>query len=551
MDSTDAKEICDRAKALEAKRGMFLTTWQEMADVMLPQRANFITQTAPGSKRTSEVYDSTPMQGARMLAGAVGTLLMPKTQKWLFVKPADKRAAEMDDVKAWLNDTEERMQAAMYNPMARFLPSTGVVDQDVTVFGTGAMYAGESGDRRRLSFRALHLRDILVARSEDGVLDTVYLRIRLTARQAVQRFGEDKVGEKVREALTGPKPEPDREFTFWQAVEPRTDRKPGRADDMNMRFRSRVVEEQSGHLVGEGGFRTFPFIVPQWDASADEEYGWGPGRVALPDAKTLQSQGKTILRAGHMAVDPPRLAANDSIVGRERLMPGKTTIYDIEAAAKLGGRPPIFPFVSGAQIPLAREMQQDGRELVWAAFFRNVLNLPIDAPQMTAFEIAERKEEMLRTAGPVFSRLEADYPAATGRRVFDIMLHAGAFADPPEALKRGGVRVEVRSPIEVVRKQIEAMAATRTVQVIAPFIEADPGVMDNFDADEIARSTAEVMGMPAKQIRPKDQVEHRRQQRAQAQQAQAALAMAEQAAGGLKDAGAGVADLAKAGQGGA
>ena len=54
-----------------------------------------------------------------------------------------------------------------------------------------------------------------------------------TARQAVQRFGEDKVSEKIREALKDDKSK-DKLFEFVQAIYPREDRDTRKRDNKNV-----------------------------------------------------------------------------------------------------------------------------------------------------------------------------------------------------------------------------------------------------------------------------------------------------------------------------
>ena len=68
--------------------------------------------------------------------------------------------------------------------------------------------------------------------------------------------------------------------------------------------------------------------------------------------------------------------------------------------------------------------------------------------------------------------------------------------------------------------------------------------MDNFDADEITRTLAEINGAPAKIMRGQDEVAEMRGQRQQAQLAQAGVNAAPQ----LADAGLKVAQIADMGQ---
>jgi hypothetical protein len=491
---SDVKELLGRFAGLRSERTGWESHWQELAEYLLPRRADFSGGRQPGAKRTEKQYDGTPMLAARNLAAAIDGLLKPKNARWFSVKPEDGDLAEDETVKLWLRRAEDRMAEALYEPRARFVQYGSEVDLDLVVFGTGVLYVGESVGTGRLQFRSHHLRDSYVAVNEEGDVDTVFLVQRLTARQAQQRFGADRLGERTREALD--RDEPDREFEFLRVCLPRLERDHRRADAANLPYAAIDIDVESEHRIAESGHAEFPYVVPRWETSTDEIYGRGPGMLALPDAKTLNQMGKTLLKAGHKAVDPPLLAPSDSFKSQVRTWPGGISYYDANALGSAGGRIPIQPLHSGANMPLGREMQNDVREQVWSAFFRNVLNLPTQGPQMTATEILERKEEFIRVIGPVFGRLEADYTGPLVERAFNILYRAGRFGLPPDALFGARLKFEYASPITKAQRMIEVAALGKTGQDLAQVAAVAPQIMDNFDHDKIAREVAEANGLP-------------------------------------------------------
>ena len=442
--------------------------WQDLAEVLLPRRADFTLQRSEGEKRTREIYDGTPQLARRGLSAALDGLIKPKTSRWFHIRADDDDLNDDDTVKAWLEAVEDRMWNTIYARSARFIQRSGEVDDDLVTFGTGVLFTGENRRLEGLTFRSHHLRDTLIAESGDGVVDTVLIDMRLTARQAAGLWGADALSKKVREALTKDRgKERDEEFLFVQAVTPREDLDPRRLDDRKLPFAHLVLEVESESEVEASGFHELPFAVPRWDTVSGELYGRSPGMLALPDARTLQAMDKTLLTAGQKAADPPVWALDDGVTSPVRTFPGGITYIDGEAARALG-RPPMGPLDLGKNIPLGREMQRDRREMVFAAFFRNVLQLPVGAPQMTATEVLERKEEFLRTMGPVFGRLESDYIGVVAERVFGIEQRAGRLPEPPEALAGRQVRFEFASPLDRARRAIEAAGLSRAMEVLAP-----------------------------------------------------------------------------------
>lgn len=520
--AANVKDLLDRFNRLVADRGIWESHWQSLAEVLLPNRATFTHQGVKGERKMRRIYDSTPMLARRGLTSALDGLIKPKERKWFRIKASDASLNNQEEAKRWLQESEDRMLRAIYNRQARFITHSGEVDNDLVTFGTGVLLTEEAPQLNRLSFRSVPLQNAFLGVNHEGDIDTIFLRFFWTARQAAQRYGEDSLGEKTREALKQPGDRGRQQrFQFVQAVTPRTDRDPRSSDSENMPFMTAHIDVSSEHLIGEGGYQEFPFAVPRWDTNSDEIYGRSPGMLALPDSNTLQAMDKTLLVAGQKSVDPPLLAADDAVLGTPRTFPGGVTYTDGQSWREMGG-PPIRPLETGANIPLGREMQNDRREQIWSAFFKNVLNLPVDGPQMTATEVLERKEEFIRTIGPTFGRLESDYVGQVVERVFNVMKRAGAFPEPPETLAGREVIFEFASPVQQARKQIEAAGAARSIEVLEPFIAADPEIMDNFDGDAIARDMPDAFGLPLRWMRPEEQVDAIREQRQQQQLAAAA-----------------------------
>jgi hypothetical protein len=225
--------------------------------------------------------------------------------------------------------------------------------------------------------------------------------------------------------------------------------------------------------------------------------------------------GKTILIGGQRAVDPPIWMLNDSVMSPVRNFPGGVTIFDSNDQSS---QAPVGVFPVSTNIPLGRDMQQDYREQVEAAFFKNVFNLPVDGPEMTATEVVERKEQFVRVLGPVFGRQETDYIGKVVERTFGIMSRAGAFLPMPEIMLEAEVDFRYQSPIQRARKQLEISALSASLQQLAPLAGAQPEILDNFDGDAVTRDAPEWSGLPFKWLKSKDAVAAIRQSRAEQQQ---------------------------------
>lgn len=509
-------KILKRWEQRRGEKSQWHPHYDDLARVMLPRRLGFTSTLVEGERRTDDIFDGTPMQAARGLANAVGGMVRPQGIPEVKMKAEDDRINAMEEAKAWFADSEEKLKSAFNNPKARFRHAAGETDLDLVVFGTAVLFCGESNKRNHLLFQSVHLKDATPCFNEEGSPDGMFRPRRMPLRHLAERFGEKKLSERSREAL---KETPDKKIEVLHAVLPRENYKADALLARNLPFMDMWIELEAKHELAEGGFHEFPFIVPRWDTSSGEDMGRSPGMIALPDADTLQSMGETILIAGQRAADPPLAVPNDGTHDAINTFPGGLAYYDIESAVAVRGSP-FFPIESGTNLPITRDMQADARSQVFAAFMRNVLNLPVAGPEMTATEVIQRKEEFIREIGPVFGRLETDYTAPLVERAFMIMLRAGAFLPIPEVLQGKNIRFEYDSPVKRIRQQIEAAAAKQWAAELVAMSEVKPEALDLINVDELARFSAEATGVPTKIVNGKDTVEAIREQRAEAMAAQ-------------------------------
>lgn len=531
-----ALDLLDAAAARFSRQAEWRNLWQEIALLIHPGRASFGTQ-QQNTDVNPEVYDGTPSQTRRGLGTTIDGLLKPSTTRWFWMKAENAKLNDDDEVKRWFDLVQDRMWDAIYSPEAGFISQSGAVDNDLASFGWGVLQTMERRNRSGLTFRSLFIGDVAIGESGAGRVDTADIRRTYTARQAAQIWSDDKLSPKIKEALASTnRKDRDKEFEFIECVYPRSDRDPRKSDNLNLPFASCIICKNDETIIEETGFNEFPMAIPRWEILAGQVYPRGPGWYALADSRTLQAVGKTLLIAGQWRTDPPKWVIDDGVLSPVRTWPGGLTVVSAEAVKETGGRP-MGVLDAGGELPIGREMQQDYRQMVEAAFFKNLFNLPEDKTQRTAYEYSLRKEEFIRQIGPTFGQLEQDYIGVIVPRVFGIMSRAGQFPEAPEALQGQGARFEFMSPIQQAKKMIEAGHLNEAFQFAAPIIQAQPETLDNIAGDEIIRDLPDAFGLPQKWLKSKQDVAATRQERQQHQMAAAAMDEVEQASGIAKNIG--------------
>ena len=114
--TVQADEIVRRWDKLDGDRGNFKTQWQEIADYMIPRKASIVTQSSPGAKRTSKIYDGTAIRSLRILAnGLYGHMTSPSAPWFELTVKNPGLGRQSTRVKGWLQETSQRMQNAINN----------------------------------------------------------------------------------------------------------------------------------------------------------------------------------------------------------------------------------------------------------------------------------------------------------------------------------------------------------------------------------------------------------------------------------------------------
>lgn len=501
-----AKELIRRYEELRARRQPWEGHWQELADYVLPRRADITERNVPGNKRTQRLFDGTAMDANELLAaGLHGMMTSPATQ-WFELGLQDAVVMKEQDVRAWLDDTARRMHAAL--GASNFQTEVHELYLDLGCFGTAAMFV-EDNVEQGLRFSTRPLNEIFLAQNADGAVDTVFRRFSYTVRQAVQRWGADKVGPRILKLL---QKTPNAELSFLHAVLPRAERVVTRRDSLNHPFLSIYIDVEGEQVLAEAGFHEFPYMVPRWSKAAGEIFGRSPAMKALPDIKMLNEMCKTTIKAAQKVVDPPLLVADDGV-----MLPVRTTPASLNYARFLAdGGDPIRPLQTNANVGLGLQMEESRRSAVRRAFFADHLQIAA-SPQMTATEVLQRAEEKLRVLGPMIGRLQSEFLSPLIRRVYGIMARSGRLAPPPAYIANVDMELVYVSPIARAQRATEAQGLLRLIEIASPLARFQPDLVDNIDGDAALRHLWSLFSVPQTLLRSPADVAVKRSQRVQAE----------------------------------
>ena len=513
--------IRKRLDKLEADRGTWESHWQEILDYVMPRKAEITFLRSRGEKRTEVLFDSTAITANNLLAASLqGTLTSPSLP-WFSLKLRDDDANKVRDIQIWLEDTARRMYA-VFNE-SNFNTEVHEMYLDLCSVGTSAIFVEEANEgfiQGGLHFNTLHIAEYFIQENSTGRVDTLYRKYKMTARQAVQEFGEDNVGTKIKEAL---KAKPDTQFNFIHAVEPTSDyeRSVGMKSKTKLPFHSCHVCFEDKMVVRTGGYNEFPYLVPRWSKATGEIFGRSPSYNALPDIKTLNKAVEIGLKAWAKAIDPPLLVTDDGVIGRVRMTPAGITVVRSDTAIK--------PLQIGSNWQITDLKENQLRTAIRQAYYSDQLQLQ-EGPQMTATEVQVRYELMQRLLGPTLGRFQTEFLNPLIERVFGIMMRADALMPRPEAMSGLNMDIEYVGPLARSQRMEEAIAVERLYQLAMQVVQVDPTVMDVINHEQAIRMRATLLGVPKTVLRGEDEVAEIREERAAAQQQAQEQAMAQQQA---------------------
>lgn len=529
-----ANEICRLYEQESGRRGTWEAHWQEIADRMYPLASdNFQTRFhAKGNKRNQEVYDSTAVKSLNRFGAILDSLLTPSNQTWHYLKPSIEDLNKDRSVRLWFEDVNRILFKHRYKTTANFAAQNQMNFKSLGAFGSGALYIDPLWGAKGLRYKNCHLGEIYFMENHQGLVDKVLRVFMLTARQALQKWG-NAVPDSVKSAM---EKDEGREFEFIHHVCLRDDIDPSRADFKGMPWASYYVSIEGKVLVEEGGYNTFPYAVSRYEQAPNEVYGRSPAMDALPAIKTLNEQKKTILKQGHRSVDPVLLVHDDGILDSFSLTPG----YANAGAVTKDGRPLVHTLPTG-NVNIGRDLMEDEREDIKDTFLVTLFQILTENPQMTATEVLERTKEKGILLAPTLGRIQAERLGPQVEREVDVLAQQNLIPPMPPLLIEAGAEFEVEydSPLSRAQRAEEASGLMRTVESAIAVVNAtgNPDPLDHFNWDVIVPDLADINAVPVKWRKSIEDVQAIRQNRAKQQQREQLIQAAPSAAAVAKAAG--------------
>ena len=517
MDTSSLISMYKREKS-SSERANFENLYEAAASFCNPSSDNIQSKRAKGQRDDVERITDVGIKARRMFTAGMMSHLFPQGQNWIRVVPQDRDLMLSDNVTRALTSVTKKFVRAIED--SNFYEEMGQCVDHCGYIGTTALYC-EPTDRRLLNFRAHYINQFFFCENYLGEVDTVIREFKLTARQALQQFGDDcpkAIADYANQPSTSSK-----EFVFIHIVMPRQNFVPDSLEKKEKRIASYYISLTGKELVRESGFDEMPYSVARFYKTNYEKYGRSPALEVFSTMPLINRMEVSRIRGAERVSNPPWLAPNDGSV--RRISNDQGSIIYWNAGNPLSKPEQLRPMDN---VVVNDAMIQKKEEEIMDAFYVPLFNPLHNKQNMTAFESAERLNLSLQFLTPAVNRLNKYFVTPILERAFGIMLRAGAFPelDIPE-LSEQILEFDLVGKASIASRQIELFGTMTAMQQMIQIAQFKPEILDNVNADKTARFIQEVNMVPIDLQLSEEDVSNMRAEKAEMQMAQMQMQQAQ------------------------
>ena len=548
--------VQERMREMKLHRMPIQATWEEIWEYVIPERELFLKWFASGAhlRPNSEdefaakigqyIHDSTASNGLHLLTAGLQGYVVSEQDRWFKVSYPSRQMENLPGARQWAQNVE----FVLYDRLAKsnFYAELSPLILDSASIGTATQYRSYDEETGTPIFNTVHPLESYIDVNDRMRVDTVYRMINLTKRQAIQKFGQDRLSDEIMNSNSSTQ-----QFKFIHAVFPRgdTDRSMGLRDremgsvlnidapyisvyveaaDEQYRSGSESVLHQSQaggtsaetkKVVHVGGYQQMPYSVWRWDVDPATPYGMSPTRRMMPQIRKLNFFGELLAEDATLQVRPPVMVPS-ILQGKVNMSP-RGFNYTSDVNAKIEAI-----VAATGNYPVGRDQTEDLRQQVREAlgvdYFILIARLTAQGQSKTAYEIGELQSEKAAVLASIKRNMGPELLVSTLRWIFIHEMRRGSIPPPPEALQPymrtpgGSFHVEFIGPLAQAQKRLSSVQGRlRVLDSLYPILDRQPQGWDVLRIDNIILNICREGGMQYDDVRELDEIKKLRDLAAQ------------------------------------
>ena len=526
---------------LRRERVSYRNTWMDLSEYILPRRGRFfITDTNEGERKDLSIIDNTATMASRTLSSGMMTGVTSPARPWFKLQTEIDELNKNANVKKYFENVEKEMRSVfLKSNLYNKLPT---LYEDMGTFSNGCIFM-EEDDEDVVRFTSFPIGSYAVANDKKGRARVFFREFQMSVRQIVDKFGRtnpmnpklidwSNISIAVKNMWENRNYETMIDVNHF--VMPNDEYDPRKPESKYKKFASIYYErgDSSTHqnsgaanndanqkFLSKKGYDYFPALVVRWKVVGEDAYGTGgPGEVCIGDVKQLQLGEKRIAEAIDQKVKPSMIGPTALRNVKASILPGDITYFDEREGAR--GFRRLFEI--DFDIRELEGKQSQIRERISRAYYEDLFLMLAnsDRRQITATEVAERKEEKLLALGPVLESINQDLLDPLIENTYAIMNRRGLLPEIPEELDGQDYNIEYISIMAQAQKLAGIGSIERFLGFVGQASSFDPAVVQKVNIEEAIEIYGDIVGVPATLIKSKEEMEKLRQQQQAAMQAQ-------------------------------
>lgn len=502
INANEQKRLQGIIAELRSDRLSFWNLWREVANYFLPKRYVWLQSDKEARIRNAKnpyILDSTGTTAARILASGMMNGITSPSRPWFRLRIAGFEH-EGDAVAIWADEVVRRMLYIMSE--SNFYNAMAVLYLDLVIFGTAGMLIYEDDETVIRCYNPA-LGEYYLSQNHRLAVDTFAREFKQSVKQLAKNFGEENLSETLRAKYKTGGQQCLHLYDVTHLIEPNYDSSsvPNKFKFVETYWETGSISQ--GQILAQRGFNELPGIFPRWELTANDSYGTSPAMDALPDVIQLQHETKRKAQGLDKMINPPIVADIQLEHRPTALMPNGITFV---AGSNNVGAKPLYQI----QAPL-QEMTEDIREIqlrIREIFHNNLFNMISQLETVrSAAEIDARREEKLVMLGSVLDRFESEALGPAIKRLYSIMDRQGMLPEAPPEIEDADIEIQYVSILSTAQSAVAAAPVERWIGLVGNLAPISPEVLKVPDWTELVRNYGTAIGVHARDMRSREDVE--------------------------------------------
>jgi len=434
-----AKEIRRAVEDMKSKNSTRSGVLDDCARFGLPRDKDISFQTSDDGHEKPQPISSRMANGVDRFTGWLYSNTVGSLSDLFLLRDMDEDRNKIDTVSKWYSDLTEVLIRSVQN--SNFSLSSHEMLFSYVAFGQGFHSAEMDELTGRITNKSYSANgNNWMTVDAEGKPNGFYRLKEFTARQAVEKFGEENLSDELKRASEAEHTAHNL-FSFYYVVRRRKERKRELKTMQGKPWEGIWVEgsAKNDKLVEERGFVSFPFQCPRFYAVDGEAHGRGVVHKGMYDVRALQRARHDYFESVESAVKPALVTSDEDAADGFDYRAGSVNIIDdVEHIKEVS---------SQKSIPAIKDLNEDLCQAVDSACYLDLVNI-IDSQKIYQNpQTAELVERQISGILPAYGRLKSEFFEAYVERQIALMIDRDSGlppeermipAPPPEVLREDG-----------------------------------------------------------------------------------------------------------------